>query len=78
MKSEEKREVANTLSEKGIWIRIGFLPFRLRPITLAQIYEMGAIANDINADGLEEKKKIKRSECPYGGIDCAWCGEDCE
>ena len=26
----------------------------------------------------EEKKKIKRSECPYGGIDCAWCGEDCE
>ena len=59
MKSEEKREVANTLSEKGIWIRIGFLPFRLRPITLAQIYEMGAIANDINADGLEEKKKIK-------------------
>ena len=59
MKSEEKREVANTLSEKGIWVRIGFLPFRLRPITLAQIYEMGAIANDINADGLEEKKKIK-------------------
>ena len=59
MKSEEKREVANTISEKGIWIRIGFLPFRLRPITLAQIYEMGAIANDINADGLEEKKKIK-------------------
>ena len=59
MKSEEKREVANTLSEKGIWIRVGFLPFRLRPITLAQIYEMGAIANDINADGLEEKKKIK-------------------
>ena len=59
MKSEEKREVANTLSEKGIWVRVGFLPFRLRPITLAQIYEMGAIANDINADGLEEKKKIK-------------------
>ena len=26
----------------------------------------------------EKKKKIKRSECPYGGIDCAWCGEDCE
>ena len=26
----------------------------------------------------EEKKKIKRSECPYGGIDCANCFEDCE
>lgn len=22
--------------------------------------------------------KIKRSECPYGGIDCAWCTEECE
>ena len=29
--------------------------------------------------GLDEpKEKIKRSECPYGGIDCAWCTEDCE
>lgn len=26
----------------------------------------------------EEKKKIKRSECPYGGIDCAWCEKNCE
>lgn len=26
----------------------------------------------------EENNKIKRSECPYGGIDCAWCGEECE
>jgi len=26
----------------------------------------------------EESKTIKRSECPYGGIDCAWCMEDCE
>ena len=23
-------------------------------------------------------QKIKSSECPYGGIDCAWCMEDCE
>lgn len=23
-------------------------------------------------------RKIKRRECPYGGIDCAWCMEDCE
>ena len=26
----------------------------------------------------ERQEKIKRSECPYGGIDCAWCMEDCE
>lgn len=23
-------------------------------------------------------EKIKRSECPYAGIDCSWCGEECE
>lgn len=27
---------------------------------------------------LVPQEKIKRSECPYGGIDCAWCLEDCE
>lgn len=27
---------------------------------------------------LYEATTIKRSECPYRGIDCAWCGEDCE
>lgn len=26
----------------------------------------------------QEQEKIKRSECPHGGIDCAWCTEDCE
>lgn len=26
----------------------------------------------------EENKPTKRSECPYGGIDCAWCTEECE
>ena len=38
------------------------------------------IEYDIKSDMIlqEEKKKIKRSECPYGGIDCAWCCEDCE
>ena len=38
------------------------------------------IEYDIKSDIIaqEEKNKIKRSECPYGGIDCAWCGEDCE
>ena len=38
------------------------------------------IEYDIKSDMIaqEEKNKIKWSECPYGGIDCAWCGEDCE
>lgn len=25
-----------------------------------------------------QQEKTKRSECPYSGIDCAWCMEDCE
>ena len=35
------------------------------------------IEYDIKSDMIaqEEKKKIKRSECPYGGIDCLTCGE---
>ena len=41
---------------------------------------MEKIEYDIKSEMIaqEEKKKIKRSECPYGGIDCAWCVEDCE
>lgn len=26
----------------------------------------------------EQKKKIKCSKCPFKGIDCAWCTEECE
>ena len=37
------------------------------------------IEYDIKSDMIaQEENKIKRNECPYGGIDCAWCGEDCE
>ena len=37
------------------------------------------IEYDIKSDMIaQEENKIKRNECPYGGIGCAWCGEDCE
>lgn len=32
----------------------------------------------IDQEREEENNPIKRSECPYKGIDCAWCTEDCE
>lgn len=37
----------------------------------------GKIEYDIKSDMIaqEEKKKIKRSECPYGGIDCENCSD---
>ena len=25
-----------------------------------------------------KRNKIKHSECPYKGIDCMWCMEECE
>lgn len=59
MKTEEKIDVYDALAEKGIWVWVGHIPFYLRPMTLAQIYEMGSVANDINADNIEEKKKVK-------------------
>ena len=59
MKTEDKRSTADVLTEKPIWIKVGKLRFKARPLTLAQIYEMGAIANDINADGLQEKTRIQ-------------------
>lgn len=38
------------------------------------------IEYDIKSDMIaqKEKKKNKRSECPYVGINCMWCLEDCE
>ena len=34
------------------------------------------IEHDIKSEMIAQEKsnKIKRSECLYGGIDCAWCG----
>ena len=58
MKTKDKKIISDILSEKPVWIRVGFIPFRVKPVTLSQIYEMGAIANDINSDGIEDKDKF--------------------
>lgn len=61
MKTEEKQHVADVLAEKPALIRVGLFLFKLRPLTLGQIYEMGAAANDINADDLEDSgDQVKR------------------
>lgn len=59
METSDKKKTSDVLSEKAIWIRVGFLFFRLRPVTLSQIYEMGVIANDLNIDGINMDKKIR-------------------
>ena len=48
------------LTEKPALIRIGRFPFLMRPLTLGQIYEMGAIASDINIDDLQDMEKRVR------------------
>ena len=60
MNTEDKQKVADVLSEKPMPIRVGLFVFKMRPLTLAQIYEMGAAANDINASDLEDPEKRVR------------------
>lgn len=58
MKKEEKKKVADALSERSKWLRIGLLPIKVRPLTLSQIYDMGVAANDINGDDLQTEDKV--------------------
>lgn len=37
-----KQKIADALTERSQWVRIGALTFRQRPLTLAQIYTIGA------------------------------------
>lgn len=54
MKTEDKQRVSDVLTEKAARIRVGLFVFKARPLTLGQIYEMGAAANGINASDLED------------------------
>ena len=60
MKKDEKQRVSDALTEKPTYIRVGWKVFKARPLTLAQIYEMGTAACEINADGLNEKENKVR------------------
>lgn len=58
MKQDEKQRVADVLIEKPLVVKIGWLIFVCRPLTLAQIYEMGATVNDIDISDLLDEKKL--------------------
>lgn len=58
MKTTDKKRTAEALTERAIWLWIGFLPIRLKPLTLGQIYEMGEYVNDMDAEGLDLEKKM--------------------
>lgn len=38
---EQENKTSSVLAEKAIWVRFGLIPFRIRPLTLAQIWEIG-------------------------------------
>lgn len=58
MEKTNKEKIAETLSEKSKIIRIGILPIMIKPLTLAQIYDMGAAANDVKSEDLQKEEKV--------------------
>lgn len=61
METEEKSRVHDTLTEKPYSIKIGMFTFKLHPLTLAQIYSIGAIGNDLSSDddlGSSDKVRV--------------------
>jgi len=55
MKRQEKQKVAETLTEKPFKIKVGMFTFRVKQPTLGQLYEMGAIAVDIDEKDIQQK-----------------------
>lgn len=47
MKTSDKEKVAKTLAEASVKIKVGKFRFRVKPLTLMQIYEMGVFGNAI-------------------------------
>lgn len=60
MNTADKERVHSTFTEKPIDIKIGMFTFKLRPLTLSQIYKLGAIGNELSSDDdLGSKDKVK-------------------
>lgn len=55
MKKAEKQQVADVLVEKATKIKVGLFTFRVKQPTLGQLYEMGAVANDIDEKDIQQK-----------------------
>lgn len=58
MDKDKKQKVANALAERSRWLKVGWMHIRIRPLTLSQIYDMGAAASDINSDDLQKLENV--------------------
>jgi hypothetical protein len=54
----KNRKVSDTVTERGVWVRIGVLPFYIKPMTLAQLYTIGATIQHISVPDWGEDEKI--------------------
>ena len=61
MTQEEKKKTADVLTEKGKWMRIGLLFLHLKPLTLGQIYEIGAFTCQMEGKELDLKARVLAS-----------------
>lgn len=50
---KEEKKTSSVLTEKGTWVRFGLIPFYIRPLTLAQIWEIGELIQKCNAVELQ-------------------------
>lgn len=58
MNTEEKKKTTDVLLESSVKIKVGLFSYRIKPLTLAQIYEMSIFANDIIAPEWNEGDKV--------------------
>lgn len=69
METKEKEKIVKTLTEEKQTIKVGKFSFQIKPVTLAQIYEMAVPANKIQSPnwGTGTKVNIIREMFKHGG-----------
>lgn len=55
MNNGKKNSTAGAITERPIFVCIGMIPFLVRPMTLAQIWQIGEKIGDINEIEIEEE-----------------------
>lgn len=58
---EDNEKVKDTLLEKGFKMRFGILQINVKPLTLAQVQEIGALAGGLGTNG-DELKEMQFAE----------------
>lgn len=53
MQKQNQHSTANTISEKSIWVLFGWVPFRMKPLSLEQIWQIGELVQKCNKIDLQ-------------------------